>query len=815
MQPLPPTPEASPVVRARRGESRLVIRLAAAALLVALGWASWSAIVRGQTNPQPDALGTRLAMAAENSVTYERCGECHKSEVAVWERTPHATGFSDLHTRDSAKEIYRKLGLRVIRRATEESTPACLQCHYTPSLRQGELRAGAGVSCESCHGPAREWIGVHNDYGVQEADFQKAALLERPEHRQQRIEQSRAAGMRRPSDVYEVAANCFGCHTVPSEDLVNRGGHSTGSDIEFVEWSQGDIRHNFLESFKTGDGTANATRQPARLRVMYVVGRALDLEYSLRGVALATVDDLYFGAMSDRANNAAANLLEIVDLAPIPELRSILEIFDTVELKTNNRTALEAAAARVGEMTRRFIGGADPAQLTALDPLWDSNAPPAPERPTPVVVPAAAPRPEPAAPPTPVAAIVPTPTPAPAPTATPAPTPTQRPAATGARGGAPAAGPAAAAATPVASTPTPAGRGGGTASTYPTRQRPEWRPAPAHEYVQKVPCGRCHSAQEKWWRRDPHSKTLAPLSQGDSRYAAIADAYGTRANRMLDAEQICTVCHGTAVKPTGRVRAGVGCQQCHGPGADYDGPHEEGPYSRSVELGLTDLKNASTRASTCASCHYITDPGLLAAGHGTGADFNLAEGVAAIKHWGSEFGGMATDLSASALSAAHASVIAERGAPPTVTRSPSAPAPAPVVSTSPPQQQPLPRPASQPTSTQPTPTPGATSPVAGGGATPGGGPAPAPPTAPPTATPSSRGSPPAQPQAPTTTVMQTPEPPTQEARPQPPRAPGNIVVGDVNPVPPEDADVGAAQSIEETLLALKRRLEALYQRPGR
>jgi hypothetical protein len=63
--------------------------------------------------------------------------------------------------------------------------------------------------------------------------------------------------------------------------------------------------------------------------------------------------------------------------------------------------------------------------------------------------------------------------------------------------------------------------------------------------------------------------------------------------------------------------------------------------------------------------------------------------------------------------------------------------------------------------------------------------------------------------------MQTPERPAAEVRPQPPAEPGAIVVGDVNPVTPPGADVGAAQSIEETLLELKRRLEALYQRAGR
>ena len=260
----------------------------------------------GSTWPQPPAGGAAhldlraaLAATAERIVLPERCGECHAAEFEVWETTAHAAGFDTLHRRDRAKEIYRLLGLRLIKRGTDEATPACLSCHYTPVLRRGELRAGAGVTCESCHGAARDWVSTHNDYGVAEADFQRAARLETPEHRTQRIADSRAAGMRRPSDLYDVAANCFGCHTVPNEDLVNRGGHSTGSDFEIVAWSDR-IRHNFLESYKTADGRTNAERPREWKRKMYVVGRALDLEYAVRGLAAATRrDELYFLAMSD------------------------------------------------------------------------------------------------------------------------------------------------------------------------------------------------------------------------------------------------------------------------------------------------------------------------------------------------------------------------------------------------------------------------------------------------------------------------------------------------------------------------------------
>ena len=612
-------------------------------MLVLVGGAGTGA---GQEAPfQDEALRQRLIASAEHVVLPERCGECHTSEFQVWETTKHATGFQTLHRSERAKAIYQKLGLRLIRRGTDESTPACLQCHYTPVLRNGsDLRAGAGVTCESCHGPAEEWIDVHNDYGVRESDFQQAARLETPEHQAQRIERAKAAGMRRPSELYEVAANCFGCHTVPNEVLVNRAGHSTGSDFELVELSQGVMRHNFLQSFKTGDGRTNAERPEAWKRVMYVVGRALDAEYSLRGVAEATVDDLYLGAMSDRTGAALDQLLEINDRIASPDVRTMLEIMDGAELTTNNRAALLDAADALGEATRRFIAANDGRRLASLDPLWnpevaeqtriDAAPPPtASDR-------APEPAPAPVAAPADAEAVASSP---PAPDAT---------RATEVEAAAPAA-PDPVVAAPAAAT-----------TRHPINRRPPWMAEPSHEYIKKVPCARCHNPQEKWWRGDPHSSTSKPFRANDPDNVAIARAYGLASGDMAKANQVCMWCHGTAVTINDRsVRPGVGCQKCHGPGVDYEKPHETN-YAESVALGLTDLRDPAVRARTCLDCHYITDPGLIDAGHATGEDFDLAAGVAASKHWGRDFGGTAADLAPAALLASHRAEISARGPAP-------------------------------------------------------------------------------------------------------------------------------------------------------
>ena len=640
----------------RRGRSLAAAAGAASCLaLLVVAATAWSQEADGLAGGE--GLRAALTRTAELVLLPERCGECHAAEFEVWEGTAHAEGFDTLHRGERAKEIYRSLGLRLIKRGTDEATPACLSCHYTPVLRRGQLRAGAGVTCESCHGPARDWIAIHNDYGVAESDFQQAARLETAGHRAQRIADSTAAGMRRPSQIYEVAANCFGCHTVPNEDLVNRAGHSTGSDFELVSWS-GRIRHNFLESYKTADGRTNAERPRAWKRLMYVVGRALDVEYALRGVAAATRDDLYAAAMSDRAGAAIDELFAINDHVEIPAVQAIIAISETVDLTMGNRGALLAAADAVQAAARAFIAEADGDGLAALDPLWDPDLEEAPAAARPVTDAAI----EPDSPLLPAEGGAPgqvTPADA-APAAADAPG-RDAARAEAARPAEPAPARDAAAAPPRAepAPPRPA--------PVVTLARPPWREPPDHDFV-RVPCGRCHNAQEKWWRRDPHSKSAAPLRNGEPRALEIARAYGVADDDVARGTQICMWCHGTTVSnPPRKVRAGVGCQRCHGPGADYVGPHETAGHAESVALGLTDLPDPAVQAATCAGCHYVTDPGLLRAGHPSGAGFDVVARREQIAHWGDAFGRDELPRDATALAEAHERVIAARGPVPAVT----------------------------------------------------------------------------------------------------------------------------------------------------
>ena len=194
------------------GVRRLMVRLVRFACRVACVLSCPVLLAAGPEPPRElpggDAsIRASLTDAAENVVLPGRCRECHAAEFDVWETTEHATAFDTLHRGERAKGIAGRLDLRLIRRSNGDETPACLSCHYTPVVRRGRLRAGAGVTCESCHGPARDWVSLHGSYGVPEADFQKAARLETAAHRTKRIADSTAAGMRRSSHLYELGGD--------------------------------------------------------------------------------------------------------------------------------------------------------------------------------------------------------------------------------------------------------------------------------------------------------------------------------------------------------------------------------------------------------------------------------------------------------------------------------------------------------------------------------------------------------------------------------------------------------------------------------
>ena len=314
----------------------------------------------GMANTTPTKVDPRdqnwqVAIDPHKVLGAQSCEKCHAAEIQTWKRTPHHETFLTLHHKPEAQQIASKLGI-----ANFKADSNCIQCHYTMDQVGGQLEAIAGVSCESCHGPAQDWIAVHNDYGG--ANVTKAQ--ETPEHRALRFSKSIELGMRNPVNVYLLAQSCYRCHTVPDERLVNVGGHHAGSlDFELVSWSQGTVRHNFVRT----DGKVNAEETQGRLRLMFVAGMIADLEFSMRATSMATEKAMFGITSAQRTARSVERLRSAQSKLNQPILDEILKIASGVALKLNNRAQLETAAAAIHDLGVRFGASVRGDELAAIE----------------------------------------------------------------------------------------------------------------------------------------------------------------------------------------------------------------------------------------------------------------------------------------------------------------------------------------------------------------------------------------------------------------------------------------------------------------
>ncbi len=307
-------------------------------------------------NADPRDVNLDVHLNPHQVLGYESCQKCHASEIGVWKQTPHHTTFMTLHRNPAAKEIAGRLGIESFK--TDSN---CVKCHYTMQAdNSGDLQAVSGISCESCHGAAENWIEHHSDFGGPRATRQ----TETPQHRIERLRAAIGGGMRNPVNVYLIAQSCYRCHTVPDERLVNVGGHKAGSlDFEFVAWSQGTLRHNFVRT----NGQVNDPSSKERQREMFMAGMIADLEFSMRATAAAT-EKYDFGINSaKRTARAAKRLAAAQSKLNQPLLEDILAVFQSVELKLNNRQQLTEAADKINLLGIRFAATVQGSDLAAIE----------------------------------------------------------------------------------------------------------------------------------------------------------------------------------------------------------------------------------------------------------------------------------------------------------------------------------------------------------------------------------------------------------------------------------------------------------------
>ena len=177
------------------------------------------------------------------------------------------------------------------------------------------------------------------------------AETESESHQKQRHDNSAEAGLTAPFRVYDLVSKCYGCHTVADERLVNIGGHSPGSAFELVAWTQGEIRHNYFYSKDKKNREASAERK----RVLYVLGRALELEHAVRAWAKASHDGEDRRAMHERA--------------PLKELEEMLRLVDGLTIELGQGETLVAAADRLQALARHLGEHTDGALLAPIDDL--------------------------------------------------------------------------------------------------------------------------------------------------------------------------------------------------------------------------------------------------------------------------------------------------------------------------------------------------------------------------------------------------------------------------------------------------------------
>jgi len=283
------------------------------------------------------------------------CAECHKQEVEAWKGSNHFKTFREMPRKKEANEIAERMGVARIR-----SESLCLNCHYTVQDKDNKKQPIAGISCESCHSAAEDWIKVHSGFsGKNEKTESKA-------EKDARWKLADSKGMIRPSSLYRLAKNCYSCHVVPQEDLVNKGGHTAGSTFELVSWSQGEVRHNTWHS----KGKENVPASAAHKRMLYLIGLGVELETGIRAVAHATARKRYAFEMAKRVDGARKQLAAAAKAAPnVPEIAKMVEYAYSAGLKLNNERFLTDAADGVSKLLASITEKYDGSTMAGLDSL--------------------------------------------------------------------------------------------------------------------------------------------------------------------------------------------------------------------------------------------------------------------------------------------------------------------------------------------------------------------------------------------------------------------------------------------------------------
>jgi hypothetical protein len=324
-------------------------------LFITLLIISLTGALHSTDNPTNQALPTGPGFDPAKVIGPVECIECHKHSGGVWEQTPHHESITGVHRSKEGQEIAKAMK---IKRITRESL--CIDCHGT-AQRSGEKTtlSSNGISCESCHGAAADWMKRHGEFsGKEEGE-------ETTEEIAARWKEAEAAGMLRPSMVIEIARNCVSCHVVPHEDLVNTGGHSSGSDFELVSWSQGIVRHNNFYS----KGKDNKVASIEKRRLFHIIGIMAEMEIVLQAVSTAKGKGNYAIKNAKRFIALRKKLDAVNKVIDNPQIKEAMAAIVNLKMSLKNQDAMAIAAKQITASVVAFAVLSDGSSLEGVDPL--------------------------------------------------------------------------------------------------------------------------------------------------------------------------------------------------------------------------------------------------------------------------------------------------------------------------------------------------------------------------------------------------------------------------------------------------------------
>jgi hypothetical protein len=167
------------------------------------GWLVLCAgVVLGQTAEPPKYTGpgSCASPSCHGGVQVRTDTSVQQNEYSTWViQDKHAHAFAVLVNPAAARMA------RILKIDKAETAPKCLACHalsVPEAERARTFDSTDGVSCESCHGPASNWLGPHTTKGWTH-------------------ERSIAAGMRDLRDPIKRSENCLACHLGTADKAVD------------------------------------------------------------------------------------------------------------------------------------------------------------------------------------------------------------------------------------------------------------------------------------------------------------------------------------------------------------------------------------------------------------------------------------------------------------------------------------------------------------------------------------------------------------------------------------------------------------------